>query len=85
MRQLFNEEEKKEAYIPSVNWIPIQESFTIDNGDYDYDLTELDTDEYEPVARMNFSSTFKNTRRHMFKPVPESQIKQQTNPNKVYL
>ena len=74
LNQLFVEEEKKDAGIPSGDWIPIQESFTIENGDFDYDLTELDTDEYEPVARMNFSSTFKNTRRHMFKPVPVSKI-----------
>ena len=61
------EEEKKDDQL-LFNWIPIRNSnFTIDNGEFDYDLNELDTDEYEPVARMNFSSTFKNTRRHEHK------------------
>lgn len=63
----------------------MRDNLSIDDDLYNYDLNELDTDEHEPVARMNFSSTFKNTRRHGHIPIPESKIDKRPNPNIEYL
>ena len=45
----------------------------------------MDTDEHEPVARMYFSSTFKNTRRHDHKKINETDINRFEHPNNLYL
>ena len=46
----------------------------------DVDLTDLDIDEHEPVARQ-FSSEIKNARRHGHKDIKSSEWEKVKNPN----
>ena len=63
----------------------VPSSFSIPDGEFDYDLTGLDTDEHEPVARNFFSSSFENTRRYGHKIMAQSKCIKAESPNVRYL
>ena len=69
----------EEEKIQPLNRVP--SDFTVSEGEFDYDLNALDTDEHEAVARVGFSSTNKNTRRNEHREIPVSQIRNEPNPN----
>ena len=60
-------------------------NFTVSEGEFDYNLNALDTDEHEAVARVGFSSSNKNSRRNEHKKFPVSQIKNEPNPNSLHI